>query len=158
MYGNGRYEVECKYTQFVRVHSRPVAARLDMGRLAAALNRADPGRAPGTSWSSPRLVDTGPLLRLDTAGRLSKAQRYGHPTARPMHASGLLPAQFAAAVASYFEFGTHGVEPRVGGWGWEDLHALNAAVDWGAWEAEELPRALRETIPSLRDLVSRLSV
>ena len=65
---------------------------------------------------------------------------------------------FAAAVASYFEFGTRGVEPRVGGWGWEDLHALNAAVDWGAWEAEELPRALRETIPSLRDLVSRLSV
>jgi hypothetical protein len=29
MYSGNRYEVECKYTQFVDVHSRPVHARLD---------------------------------------------------------------------------------------------------------------------------------
>jgi hypothetical protein len=34
LYSGNRYEVECKYTQFVNVHSRPVHARLDLKPLA----------------------------------------------------------------------------------------------------------------------------
>jgi hypothetical protein len=33
-----RYEVECKYTQYIHYHSRPVWPRLDMASLAAVLN------------------------------------------------------------------------------------------------------------------------
>lgn len=41
MYDDNRYEVECKYTQAVAVHSRPVTARLDLAPLARALNRLE---------------------------------------------------------------------------------------------------------------------
>ena len=58
------------------MHSRPVWPRLDLGPLAAALNRIDAGREAGTHWGAASLVDTGPLLRLDAGGRkLTKAQR-----------------------------------------------------------------------------------
>jgi hypothetical protein len=135
-YPGRRYELEQKYTQFVSVHSRPVQARLDLGPLAAALNRLDTGRDAGTAWGAPRLVDTGPLLRLDVDGqKLPKRERYGHPSARPVHASGLTPAQFEAAVVGYFRHGLQGHPPRVGGWSWEALHRLNAGVEWAPWEA-----------------------
>lgn len=34
LYDGGRYELECKYTQFVAVHSRPVWPRFDLTPLA----------------------------------------------------------------------------------------------------------------------------
>jgi hypothetical protein len=43
MYDGFRYEVEEKYTQTVAYWSRPVTARLDMGPLAAALNKLEAG-------------------------------------------------------------------------------------------------------------------
>lgn len=79
--------VTCRYTQFVDIHSRPVHARLDMQRLAKALNRfahgcvwrpcapalqscaarsvcrIDTSREPGVDWAANSMVDTGPLLR-----------------------------------------------------------------------------------------------
>ena len=36
MYDGNQMEVECKYTQFVNVHSRPVYPRVDMAPLAKA--------------------------------------------------------------------------------------------------------------------------
>lgn len=133
-----RYEVEEKYTQFVNVWSRPVTARLDMTPLASFLNEIDTHRAVDCDWASPRLVDSGPLLRLDSHGqKLLKAQRYGHPTARPMHTSGLPPEIFENVILSFFKFGLQGVAPRVGGFGWDELHQLNAnKIDWNVWKAQ----------------------
>jgi len=122
-----------------------------MAPLASALNRIDPGRHPGTSWNAPSLVDTGPLLRLDISGeKLSKKERYGHPTARPMYTSGLHGALFQAVVTSFFEHGLKGVQPRVGGWSWEALHDLNSSIDWQVWETSVLPKVLlRERGPEI---------
>lgn len=39
MYDDNRYEVECKYTQYVNLSSRPTWPRLDMAPLAAVLNK-----------------------------------------------------------------------------------------------------------------------
>lgn len=134
LYEGHRYEVEEKYTQFVNVYSRKVHARLEMGPLAALLNDVDVGRKEGMKWGAPRMVDTGPLLRLDASeGKLGKTQRYGHPTARPIYASGMSPAQFEALVVSFFEHGLAGVEPKVGGWSWDELHELNDSIDWKLW-------------------------
>lgn len=47
MYDDNRYELECKYTQAVAVHSRPVTARLDLAPLARALNRLEDAAALG---------------------------------------------------------------------------------------------------------------
>jgi len=132
------YEVEEKYTQFINLWSRPVTARLDMTPLASFLNEVDTQRAPGCDWASPRFIDSGPLLRLDSNGqKLLKAQRYGHPTARPMHSSGLSPEIFENIILSFFKFGLQGVEPSVGGFGWDELHQLNAKkIDWNQWKTQ----------------------
>lgn len=34
------------------------------------------------------------------------------------------------------------MQPKLGGWSWEELQQLNAGIDWEEWEARELPRAL----------------
>lgn len=81
--------------------------------------------------------------RLDRGGeKLSKAQRYGHPTDRPHYRSGLAPPAFEAAVASFLRHGLAGTQPKLGGWSWEELQELNAGIDWAAWEAEALPAAV----------------
>lgn len=96
---------------------------------------------PGVQWGCARLIDSGPILRLDAAGKqLSKQQRYGHPTDRPVLSSSIPADKFLQIVVSFFEHGLRGLEPRAGGWQtWGDLHAVNAAIDWQAWR---IPDAL----------------
>lgn len=137
LYDDQRYEVEEKYTQFVNVHSRPVQARLEMGHLAKLLNMIDTSRQESTSWNTPRLVDTGPLLRLDHGGQqLTKAQRYAHPIGRPFFSSGLTQDEFEEVVVSYFRYGLRGVDAKKGGWSWDELHEVNAEIDWKEWQKE----------------------
>ena len=81
--------------------------------------------------------------RLDRGQKLSKAQRYGHPTQRPHYASGLSPRQFEAVLLGFLRHGLRGTQPKAGGWSWEELQQLNASIDWVAWEADALPAALR---------------
>jgi hypothetical protein len=136
-----KYEVEEKYTQFVNVWSRLVTARLDMTPLASFLNKIDTNRASDCDWASPRIVDSGPLLRLDSQGgkKLLKSERYGHPTARPHHPSGLAPDKFEAIILSFFRFGLQGVKPKLGGFSWDELQQLNASkIDWNVWETTQL--------------------
>ena len=55
---------------------------------------------------APRFTDTGPVLRLESPNqRLTKAQRYGHPTGRPFCQSSLSPELLSAVVVSFLEFG-----------------------------------------------------
>jgi len=83
------------------------------------------------------------LCRLDRGGeKLPKHQRYGHPTDRPHHRSGLTPAAFEAVVASYLAHGLAGTQPKVGGWSWEEMQELNEGIDWAAWEQQVLPGVL----------------
>lgn len=48
-----RYEFEYKYTGFVELASRPAKPRIDLGPLAAALNRMEGGR-DDASWQGNR--------------------------------------------------------------------------------------------------------
>jgi hypothetical protein len=73
MYDGQRYEVECKYHQFVVTCGRPVWPRLDLTPLAALLNQMEDQEAPhplteeggsqdggsGMTWSATRFTDTG---------------------------------------------------------------------------------------------------
>lgn len=59
MYDGHRYEVECKYTQFVEFTSRPVWPRLDMTPLAAVLNTMEVDLDPDMKWGANRFTDTG---------------------------------------------------------------------------------------------------
>lgn len=56
------------------------------------------------AWVAARFTDTGPVLRLERQGeRLTKAQRYGHPTMRPFYPSSIAPATITAIVLSFLE-------------------------------------------------------
>ena len=67
MYDGQRYEVECKYYQFVITSSRPVWPRLDMGPLAALLNQMEQRNNQDQEeqqqqqlyWTANRFTDTG---------------------------------------------------------------------------------------------------
>ena len=123
-----------------------------MAPLAHLLNSIDVNRETSsssgmlqdTTWSTPRLVDTGPLLRLDVCGeKLSKKERYGHPYHRPMYASGMHRDDFVALCVAYFRFGLRHCQvpegKKVGGWSWEELNALNygATIDWSTFSATD---------------------
>eukprot|EP00292_Cryptomonas_paramecium_P020169 CAMPEP_0113712184 /NCGR_PEP_ID=MMETSP0038_2-20120614/31237_1 /TAXON_ID=2898 /ORGANISM="Cryptomonas paramecium" /LENGTH=174 /DNA_ID=CAMNT_0000638655 /DNA_START=318 /DNA_END=839 /DNA_ORIENTATION=- /assembly_acc=CAM_ASM_000170 len=70
-----RMEIEQKYTQFVNLDSRPTFPRIEMITFTEMLNQLEQqhrnsssgkaGKADGTEWVCERIVDTGPLLRLD---------------------------------------------------------------------------------------------
>eukprot|EP00754_Rhynchopus_humris_P039228 Rhum_TRINITY_DN2196_c0_g1::Rhum_TRINITY_DN2196_c0_g1_i1::g.6262::m.6262 len=102
IYPGGRYEVELKYTSFVRTH-RQTLPRVSMHPLAAELNAAE--TAEGFVWRADNVLDTGPLLRLEeaSAAPLPKHMRYGAPSERPIHPSTIAPEEFEAVVAGYFE-------------------------------------------------------
>ncbi|MEW5314804.1 MAG: hypothetical protein WDW38_006273 [Sanguina aurantia] len=144
MYDYNRYEVECKYTQFVDVHSRPVWPRIDMLALANALNSIETGLPEGLLWGCSRFTDSGPLLRLDLNGvKLEKAQRYGHPTERPHHSSSIAPATLSAIVQSFLECGLAGHKPKRGGWSWDELHSINGSIPWNVWGRTVIEQAER---------------
>lgn len=84
-------EVEQKYTTFVDLVSRPTLPRVDLSILAEALNALEnayqssghKGQSFTQEWISERVVDSGPLLRLEASkAHLTKASRYGHPYER----------------------------------------------------------------------------
>lgn len=128
VYPNHQYEVEQKYTTMVDLTSRPVMPRVDMTKLAQHLSRIEPG------WRADRINDSGPILRLERDGhKASKAERYGHPSHRPIFESQIPPQEFVRLVVSYFAFAYQGVHPGRH-FEWAQLHQFNNQLDWTQWE------------------------
>ena len=120
LYDGQRYELECKYTTWIDLASRPTLPRLALAPLAAQLNAWE---RSNYRWAADPLTDTGPLLRL--AGRpLSKAERYADPDGRPIYASSLAPGAVEAAVLAFLRAGYASQQPRRY-WTWADMRAAN---------------------------------
>jgi hypothetical protein len=82
---------------------------------AAAAGHGSLQQQPAVRWMANRFTDSGPMLRLERPDlKLSKAQRYGHPTERPVFSSAINPAEMRALVISYLDFGQQGLAPQVG--------------------------------------------
>jgi hypothetical protein len=64
IYSGNRYELECKYSGYVDITSRPVFPRLDLRALKEVLNARE--AAVGVRWTCSRFTDSGPILRLDS--------------------------------------------------------------------------------------------
>jgi len=86
-------------------------------------------------WKVDRFVDSGPLLRLERRQTLTRAERYGHPTERAIHASLIPLTALTNYVRSYLAHGLSSA-PSKARWSWEELHALNSGIDWLPWERE----------------------
>ncbi|WP_207431461.1 DUF6687 family protein [Sabulibacter ruber] len=120
MYSGQRYELECKYTTWVDLESRPVLPRPDLRVLAQLLNEVE---SSGLTWSADGITDTGPLLRLN-GKRLSKAQRYGNPQEREIYSSSISSEELVFRVTQYLQNTFSGVAPRKR-WTWEEVKKFN---------------------------------
>ena len=134
IYSGNRYEVEIKYTTMVDLASRDCLPRVEMTELAQRLNDLESAESPSEHrWIANRITDSGPLLRLESGARnLSKAERYGHPSERPVYPSRIPPADFEHIVISYFTHAYRGAAARRD-WKWADLHQFNREIDWSQW-------------------------
>ena len=147
VYDGNRYEVESRYVGFVDYQSRPSWPRFNLGALAKKLNAMDGAVTRAGSdlrWDVAGLTDSGPLLRLnDQKRRLTRAERYGHPDERPIHASELSPDRFVATCRGFFEHAADGARVHLNAksnadvpkrdWTWKETHELNSAVDYDAF-------------------------
>jgi hypothetical protein len=118
LYDGQRYELECKYTTWIDLESRPTLPRLPLAPLAARLNELEKG---SYRWAADPLTDTGPLLRL--AGRpLPKAERYADPDGRPIYASSLAASTVEQEVVSFLQKGYADIQPQKY-WTWAAVRA-----------------------------------
>jgi hypothetical protein len=118
LYDGQRYELECKYTTWIDLESRPTLPRLALAPLAARLNELE---TSSYRWAADQLTDTGPLLRL--AGRpLTKAERYADPDGRPIYASSLAASTVEAEVVAFLQEGYAGIAPKKY-WTWAEIRA-----------------------------------
>jgi hypothetical protein len=121
LYDGQRYELECKYTTWIDLESRPTLPRLPLALLAARLNELEKG---SHRWAADPLTDTGPLLRL--AGRpLPKAERYADPDGRPIYASALAANVIEHEVVTFLQKGYAGIQPKRY-WTWAEVRAASA--------------------------------
>ncbi len=119
-YADNRYEVECKYTTWVDLDSRPTLPRPDLRPLAKVLASME---TSGFTWVADGVTDTGPLLRLE-AEKLTKAQRYGNPTERPIYPSSISKNLFLKTVTEYLQNTFLGVSPKKR-WTWAEVKTFN---------------------------------
>jgi hypothetical protein len=120
LYDGQRYEMECKYTTWIDLESRPTMPRLALAPLAARLNELE---RSNYRWTADQLTDTGPLLRL-TGRPLSKAERYADPDGRPIYASSLAAGTIESEVVAFLQTGYAGIEPKKY-WTWAEVRAAN---------------------------------
>jgi hypothetical protein len=120
LYDGQRYELECKYTTWIDLESRPTMPRLTLAPLAARLNELE---RSNYRWTADQLTDTGPLLRL-TGRPLSKAERYADPDGRPIYASSLAAGTIESEVVAFLQTGYAGIEPKKY-WTWAEVRAAN---------------------------------
>jgi hypothetical protein len=118
LYDGQRYELECKYTTWIDLASRPTLPRLALAPLAARLNELEKSNY---RWAADQLTDTGPLLRL--AGRpLTKAERYADPDGRPIYASSLAASTVETEVVAFLQKGYASIQPKKY-WTWAEVRA-----------------------------------
>ncbi|MFC6999103.1 DUF6687 family protein [Rufibacter roseus] len=118
-YSNQRYELECKYTTWVDIASRPTLPRPDMRPLAQHLTTLEVAE---NQWKTEGPTDTGPLLRIHRQ-KLSKAQRYAHPYERPIYSSSISPAKLTGEITKYLTTYFSGVAPKQY-WSWAEIKGL----------------------------------
>ena len=121
-YEGQRYELECKYTTWIDLESRPTLPRLALAPLAEQLNAHE---ASGHTWHADGPTDTGPLLRLTGPKKLTQAQRYADPDQRPILASSLSPELVEGAVVRFLREGYAGVIPKKY-WTWAEVKAVSS--------------------------------
>jgi hypothetical protein len=123
IYDGQRYELECKYTTWIDLASRPTLPRLPLAPLAAHLNELE---RSGYRWAADQLTDTGPLLRL--AGRpLTKAERYADPDGRPIYASSLAASAVEKEVVNYLRKNYANIHPKKY-WTWAEVRAASGEI------------------------------
>lgn len=150
IYSKNRYEIDQKYTQTVELTTRGTVPRLDLAPLAETLNTLEDqlggheadGENGRPLWAADPLRSAGPIMRMNSR-ELDKAEKYGHPSERPIFSSNLNPTIFQKVVTSYFNYGFEkgcvrglknpGDWPEKRKWSFRELKQFNESIEWEPW-------------------------
>lgn len=119
IYPKNKYELEYKYTTWVDITSRPTLPRIDLAPLKMKLNLLEKSTY---QWVADKITDTGPILRLEK-NKLSKADRYAHPTEREIYSSSIDEVHFKEIVIEFFEDAYSNINPKKK-WTWTEMKKL----------------------------------
>ena len=127
-------ELEQRYTGYVQYCSRPTHPRLELAPLVDRLNaleRQAGGKVGDGAWVADAHTDSGPIMRLSSGEKLSKAQRYGQPYDRPWHASAIGSEVIVAEVKAHFAHAAaNGASARPGkAWSWHTVAGLHERIE-----------------------------
>uniref|UniRef100_A0A7S4KEH4 Uncharacterized protein n=1 Tax=Guillardia theta TaxID=55529 RepID=A0A7S4KEH4_GUITH len=156
-YSRNRHEIEQKYTQFVNLASRRTLPRLELATLCKTLNELEEYAAKAAerrtigamrrrsakkesqmTWKCERVVDTGPLLRLEDSESpeaMTRAQRYAHPYERDIQSSKIKLNSMERLLVSYMTHSYNGVTPKLR-WTWNDIHHFNKSIRYDNWKVD----------------------
>lgn len=116
IYDQNRYELEYKYTSWVDTQDRVSYPRLSFRDLAEKLNEIE---ASKHLWEYDRMMDTGPMLRLNKTG-LTKAERYAHPYMRKIYPSSIKADTLCELIIQYYRDKFTDKKPRAS-WTWKEM-------------------------------------
>ncbi|MEQ8908087.1 MAG: hypothetical protein RIC95_02760 [Vicingaceae bacterium] len=120
LYDENRFELECKYTTWVDIASRPTLPRVNLQPLAKQLNKIEEN---DYQWEVDKITDTGPILRLESK-ELSKADRFDQPYRRAIYSSTIPKEVFKKTVLDFLSLAYQNIEPKRF-WTWDEMRAFN---------------------------------
>jgi len=131
VYPNNKYEIECKYSQWIQMVSRDSWPRLTLKPLCDVLNTYETENV----WTTESMDNLAPIMRMypqnETNYTLEKLMDdYSGPKYRTFYSSGLSPGAFLGLVKSYFQYANI-KSKRL--WSWSEVREINSSIDWGKW-------------------------
>ena len=136
IYPENKYEIECKYSQWIQMVSRDSWPRVNLQPLCDVLNMYESDNL----WTTGDLDALAPIMRLsreeDTEYTNKKlVDEYSGPKYRVIYSSEIPQERFLYLVRSYFK---HSKIKSKRLWSWSEVHELNDAIDWGKWSQNVL--------------------
>ena len=131
VYPNNKYEIECKYSQWIQMVSRDSWPRINLKPLCDVLNTYETENV----WTTEPMDNLAPIMRMypqdDTKYTMEKlVDDYSGPKHRTFYSSGLSPDAFLGLVKSYFQHAN--IKPKRL-WSWSEVREINTSIDWGKW-------------------------
>jgi hypothetical protein len=120
LFEENRYELECKYTTWIDLASRPTLPRINLQPLAEQLNKIE---TTDYKWKVDKITDTGPILRLES-NSLSKADRFDQAYRRAIYSSIIPKEEFKKRVLDFLNIAYQDVVPKRF-WTWDEMRAFN---------------------------------
>ena len=131
IYPENKYEIECKYSQWIQMVSRDSWPRIALQPLCDVLNTYELDNV----WTTGPFDSLAPIMRLyprnDAMYTKEKlVDEYSGPKSRIFYPSEVSEEHFLHIVRSYFQHSN--IKPKRL-WSWNEVDEINDTIDWTTW-------------------------